>query len=74
MSDFTSQDHELFSEFISDPKGSSMNTILGAHRFLATVIDNQDDGSTLKTLMKIFRPFIPKNSIKQKTTITVANK
>ena len=57
-------DHELFTEFTSDPKGSSMETILGAHRFLATVIDNEDDGPTLKVLMKIFRPFAPNNSIK----------
>ena len=64
MSDHITHDHELFSEFISDPKGSSMNTILGAHRFLATVIENGDDGPTLKTLLKIFRPFIAKNSIK----------
>ena len=57
-------DHEFFTEFISDPKGSSMETILGAHRFLATVIENEDDGPTLKTLMKIFRPFNPEKSIK----------
>lgn len=64
MSDHIPHDHELFSEFISDPKGSSMDVILGAHRFLATVIENKDDGPTLKVLMKIFRPFIPQNSIK----------
>ena len=64
MSNLTTQDHELFTEFISDPKGSSMDIILGAHRFLAAIIENKDDGPTLKTLMKIFRPFIPTNSIK----------
>ena len=41
-----------------------MDTILGAHRFLATVIENEDDGPTLKVLMKIFRPFAPNDSIK----------
>ena len=57
-------DHEFFTEFTTDPKGSSMETILGAHRFLAAVIDHEDDGPTLKVLMKIFRPFIPESSIK----------
>ena len=64
MSEITTHDHELFTEFTSDPKGSSMQTILGAHRFLANVIENEDDGPTLKTLMKIFRPFVPQDSIK----------
>ena len=64
MSEKPPLDHEFFTEFTTDPKGSSMETILGAHRFLATVIDTEDDGPTLKTLMKIFRPFAPEDSIK----------
>ena len=57
-------DHELFTKFTSDPKGSSMETILGAHRFLATIIREEDDGPTLKILMQNFRPFVHANSIK----------
>ena len=41
-----------------------METILGARRFLALIIKNEEDGPTLKTLMKIFRPFAPESSIK----------
>ena len=63
MSEKTSLDHQLFTEFLTDPKGSNMDTILGAHRFLAVIIEREEDGSTRKTLMKIFRPFIPQNSV-----------
>ena len=64
MSEKPTPDHKFFTEFISDPKGSNMETILGAHRFLAMIIDSEEDGPTRKTLMKIFRPFVPENSIK----------
>jgi hypothetical protein len=41
-----------------------MNTVLGAHRFIANIISNEDEGPTVSILMKVFSPFVRGDTIK----------
>jgi hypothetical protein len=53
-------DSQCFELFSTDPKGVSIEIVQGAHKFIANVIKNDENGPTCQTLIKIFSEFTKK--------------
>lgn len=52
-------DSQCFISFSEDPKKASQETLKGAQKFIAKIIQNGESGPTVKSLIKIFSAFTP---------------